>query len=749
MTDQNDDNTHIHLVLAKETMVQHYRIIEKIGAGGMGEVYLAEDTKLKRNVALKFLPSHMCDDNDCRTRFTREAQAVAKLNHPNIITIYEVSDFNGRPFFAMEHIDGKTVHHYSYQEKLSLKKIVKLILQITEGLAKAHESGITHRDIKSINIMVNKNLQPKILDFGLATIKGDAGLTKAGSTLGTFAYMSPEQAQGKELDHRSDIFSLGVVFYELITRQSPFKSSNDAGTINNVINNAPNSIINFSLEIPQELDEVISKCLQKNPHDRFQETSELVDTLRKVKHSIAKNDNQQPKENDTSIAVLPFANMSADPENEYFADGLTEELLNVLAKNPDLKVTGRTSSFAFKGIQEDLRSIGKKLGVNTILEGSVRKAGNRVRITAQLVKTSDGFHLWSETYDRVIEDIFAVQDEISEAVAKELHITLLGNQKKKIVVNVECYELLLKAKQAIFEMNKSSLLRSIELFQKVIDIEPENTRAWAGIALAYFIQVGYGFDTQESAYQKSKAAGLKALELDNNSVEALEVMSIIRFFLEFHFEEALSLCRKAFELAPYNSQVISTLSLMEGFYGDSKKAIELLNLSIELDPLNTETYSHAGRIYLIHEQYEKSQEGYKKAIQLSPNSTYNYMGLGLAFLLDGKLEKALESVKQEKGLGYINCGLAIVYHAMNNKLESDKALNNLIDVSSNEDSSWAYQIAMVYGYRSEIDDAFKWLDIALSAGDVGIPQTKVLPYFKSLHSDPRWPKLLKLIGFTE
>ena len=216
-------------------MVQHYRIIEKIGAGGMGEVYLAEDTKLKRNVALKFLPSHMCDDNDCRARFTREAQAVAKLNHPNIITIYEVSDLNGRPFFAMEHIDGKTVHHYSYEKKLSLKKIVKLALQITEGLAKAHASGITHRDIKSINIMVDKDLQPKILDFGLAAIKGGEELTKAGSTLGTFAYMSPEQAQGKELDHRSDIFSLGVVFYELITGQSPFKDSNDASTIHNVM----------------------------------------------------------------------------------------------------------------------------------------------------------------------------------------------------------------------------------------------------------------------------------------------------------------------------------------------------------------------------------------------------------------------------------------------------------------------------------------------------------------------------------
>ncbi|MCH7691764.1 MAG: protein kinase, partial [candidate division Zixibacteria bacterium] len=512
----DNDKTQTHVVLSQGTMVEHYRIIEKIGAGGMGEVYLAEDTKLDRKVALKFLPSHIAQDADVRTRFTREAKAVAKLDHPNIVTIHEVGEFNGQPFFAMQFIDGKTLQHYCKEEPLSVSQIVNLIMQISDGLGNAHAAGIIHRDIKSANIIVDQEFRPKILDFGLATVQGGDALTKAGSTLGTVAYMSPEQARGSKVDHRSDLFSLGIVMYELIAGRTPFKRTNDTGTMHAIINENPEPLARYKSDVPPELQRIVTKCLAKNANERYQSTADIAVDLRILDRITASGEHEisgQTAASQTSIAVLPFANMSADPENEYFADGLTEELLNVLAKNPELKVIGRTSSFAFKGKQEDLREIGKKLGVGTILEGSVRKAGNRVRITVQLVKTSDGFHLWSETYDKVLEDIFAVQDEIAGAVANALDVTLLGKSATKQTNNPESYALVLRAKQSAQQMTKSAIGLAANLFQKAIDLDPDNAQAWAGLTQAFVNQAGYGYEDVQEAYRRAKKAAQQALAL--------------------------------------------------------------------------------------------------------------------------------------------------------------------------------------------------------------------------------------------
>lgn len=443
-----DDNTRTHVILTSGTMVDHYRIADKIGAGGMGEVYLAEDTRLNRRVALKFLPAHLAEDADVRARFTREAQAAAKLDHPSIVTIHEVGEHLGRPFFAMQYIDGKTLHEHSQNQSLPVAQIVQLISQVSDGLAKAHTAGVTHRDIKSANIIVDGDLRPKILDFGLATIQGGEMLTKVGSTLGTVAYMSPEQATGREVDHRSDLFSLGVVLYELIAGRTPFKRNNDAATLHAIVSETPEPLARYKSDVAPELQRIVSKTLAKNPAERYQSASDLSADLKTVLRAAETGEYRTTGKvalSRPSIAVLPFTNMSADPENEYFSDGLTEELLNVLAKNSELKVTGRTSSFAFKGKQEDLRGIGQKLGVETLLEGSVRKSGNRVRITAQLVSVADGFHLWSETYDRVLDDIFAVQDDIAKAVSKAMHVTLVGVVEEKRTVNPESYALILRS----------------------------------------------------------------------------------------------------------------------------------------------------------------------------------------------------------------------------------------------------------------------------------------------------------------
>ncbi|MEE8405486.1 MAG: protein kinase [candidate division Zixibacteria bacterium] len=746
----NDDNTRTHIVLSQGTMVEHYRIVEKIGAGGMGEVFLAEDTKLDRKVALKFLPSHIAQDAEVRTRFTREAKAVAKLDHPNIVTIHEVSEFNGRPFLAMQYIDGKTLQHYCDDGSLSISKIVGLVIQISDGLAKAHTVGITHRDIKSANIIVDSEFRPKILDFGLATVQGGEAITKAGSTLGTIAYMSPEQSRGSKVDHRSDLFSLGVVTYELLTGRTPFKRRNETGTMHAIINESPEPLERYKSDVPTELQRIVTKCLAKNANERYQSAADLAADLRVLERTATSGEHEtssQTSSSQPSIALLPFANMSADPENEYFADGLTEELLNVLAKNPELKVIGRTSSFAFKGKQEDLREIGQKLGVGTILEGSVRKAGNRVRITVQLVKTSDGFHLWSETYDKVLEDIFAVQDEIASAVAKALHVTLLGKSPEKQINSPESYALLLQGQQAMLKWNKESALEAIVLYQKAIEIEPDNARAWAGIARVYAQQASYGYDDSQTAYRKAKDAALRALELDANLAEAYEVMGIIRWGLELHFDEADSAFRKAYELAPNNTSVVSTLSAFLGTMGNFEESLSMSKLAVELDPLNPETHVNHGRILFHKGQFGEARVEIQKALELSPEMTSLYGFLGWTYLLQEKFDEALSAIEKEKAPGYKNCVLAKVYHAMGEKQNSDKALEFLLSMS--DKNSWAIQIALVYSYRNECDDAFKWLEVARTSRDAGIPIIKVSPFFENLHDDPRWPVMLKKIGFPD
>ena len=744
MTEHNDDQTHIHVVLAKDTMVHHYRILEKIGAGGMGEVYLAQDTKLDRQVALKFLPSHLSSDNDLRSRFTREAQAVAKIHHPNIITIYEVSEFNGRPFFAMQYIQGKTVHHYCHEEKLPLLKIIDLVSHIAKGLDKAHSAGIIHRDIKSNNIVLDDDFRPKILDFGLATMQGGEMLTKAGTTLGTLAYMSPEQARGEEVDHRTDIFSLGVVLFELISGNSPFKGTNDAATLHNVMNKVPESLITINPDVTHQLEEIIIKSLEKDKDNRYQSAIKFAEDLEKVKVELSK---QKSKDStDTSIAVLPFANMSADPENEYFADGLTEELLNVLAKNPDLKVTGRTSSFAFKGKQEDLRGIGKKLGVATILEGSVRKSGNRVRITAQLVKTSDGFHLWSETYDRVIEDIFAVQDEISEAVAKELHVTLVGEPKDKLAVNPQSYEYFLKAQQTMITWSPDAAILAIELYKKSIELDPTSAKAWAGIARVYFIQCAYGFDDHNKTYRLAKESVMKALELDDQSADAYEVLGWIRVSLEYHFDEAMSSIEKAYKIAPNNCKIVTSYGSFLGVFGELEKAHDLILKALELDPLNPEVHLSLGRVLSTMNEYEKAMTSFKKGLELSKGMAGVYAWLsGINFWMEN-FEKSLEYAELEISEGHRLQALAIAYHGLGMKEKSDEAIEKLKNLSNSD--AWAFQFALIHGARKEVDESFKWLEIAYRDRDAGLPQMKFANFLEPLHADPRWPKLLKKVGFN-
>jgi serine/threonine protein kinase len=541
-------------------MISHYKIIEKIGAGGMGDVYLAEDTELNRKVALKFLPPHLCQDEACRARFKREAQAAAVLEHPNIVTIHEVSEYQGRPYIVMQYVEGKSLRDIIREKELPLDEIIVLAIQVCEGLSKAHEAGVIHRDIKPSNICIGSDGRPKLLDFGLAAVQGSEHLTKTGSTLGTMQYMSPEQVQGKEVDHRSDLFSLGVVIYELITGRTPFARDNDMATGQAILIATPEPLVKYRANIPDELQRTVSKLLEKDPSMRYQTAAGIISDLRRliapIQSSIAVTPARRPRrwslwisvgaaaiiaivswysfwpkyqaaesKGGKTLAVLPFENLGAE-EDEYFADGITDEITARLASIPALRVTSRTSSMQYKQTDKSLKQIGKELGVDYVLEGTIRwdKSGDthRVRIIPQLIRVSDDSHVWADTYERALTKIFDVQANIASRIAEALDITLLGSEQQAIEAeptqNIEAYHYYLRGLE-YWNNRAGGAGQAISALEKAVELDSSFFQAYALMARLFgFQQINYLCATEQCCQQARNAAE-KAFHLADGHVE--------------------------------------------------------------------------------------------------------------------------------------------------------------------------------------------------------------------------------------
>ncbi len=779
----DDDKTRAVTVLSKGTIINHYLIIEKIGAGGMGEVYLAEDTELNRKVALKFLPLHLCQEADCRTRFKREAQAAAKLNHPNIVTIYEVSEFNGRPFFAMEHVAGQSLRELIKGKELPIERVIELAIQICEGLHKAHQSGIVHRDVKPANILIDADGRAKILDFGLATVQGCDHLTKTGSTLGTIGYMSPEQVRGEQVDHRTDIFSHGVVLYELIAGRQPFRGDNDTATSRNIIDQEPEPLARYKVDVPAELQRIVSKALAKDTDLRYQHADEMLADLRAILQMA--NPAARSKKPTTklilvgggmliiaavvfgyfqllpkpasgilkSIAVLPFEDMSPLKDQEYFCDGMTEELIGRLSNIRDLRVPSRTSVFLFKGRTFDIREIGDKLKVQAVLEGSIRKSGNQLRITTQLINVADGYHLWSETYDRELKEVFAIQDEISSAIAGKLRLTLLGEERAKLTkrptTDIEAYNSYLLGWYFLNKFTDDNFRKAIVHFEQAISRDSNFALAYVGKAICYndlFLDM---FTSRGDCYDQAKAAAAKAVELGEDIGEAHSALGRVKLFFEWDLSGAEKEFKRSIELSPESRECHNAYSMYLCIAGKFEEAIAGFKRASELDPADPSMSFMLGDWgYVIAGRYHDAIIQNQKTLQMDPHYYNSQLSLAYCSALNGQFTESVslaDSLIAADSTRANHPYLIWVYAVSGKEEKARHLLSRLLEIRAQRYVD-AYMIAVIYAGLGDTNKAFEWLAKGYEERSSQMIFLKHDAMFGSLRSDHRFKELIRKIG---
>jgi serine/threonine protein kinase/tetratricopeptide (TPR) repeat protein len=736
--------------------ILHYKILAKIGEGGMGMVYKAEDTKLKRIVALKFLPKELMRDKEAKERFVQEAQAAAALDHPNICTIYEINESEGQIFIAMAYVEGQSLKEKLTSGPVELKDVLDIAIHTAEGLKEAHESGIIHRDIKPANIMLTKKGQAKIMDFGLAKLSWGVDLTKTATIMGTVAYMSPEQASGQKTDHRTDIWSLGCVLYEILVGERPFESTHDQAAIYSILNEEPEPIASLRKDLPVGFEMILHTCLQKDPRNRYRNMDDLISDLRSIdledKTQVLKT--VPTKEEPPSIAVLPFVNMSADPENEYFSDGLSEAILNSLTKIKDFKVVARTSAFSFKGKDVDIREIGKQLDVNKVLEGSVQKAGNRLRITAQLINVADGYHLWSERFDRKIDDVFAIQDEISLAIVDNLKINLLKGEKTKLIKrhtnDPEAYNFYLKGRYFYNKRTEEDTKRSIEYFEQALAKDSGFALAYAGLADAYSNFGFYHWMSYEEAHSKAKELALKGLEVDDSVGETHTAYANCILWFEFKWVEAEKEYKKAIELSPSDVEAHHMYAHLLECSGRFDEAIAEMGKALELEPLLIILNNCMANILFFSGDYDGAIGMFQRTVEMDPNFPLQYLWLGRTYLQVGELEKAIESFEKGTQFPSVNAnvlgGLGLAYALSGREKDARRVLDQLHELSKKRTID-PYFIAYVHMGLGEIDRTFESLNKCFEVGDMYVTYLPIDPTFADLHGDPRFKALMEKLGF--
>jgi serine/threonine protein kinase/Flp pilus assembly protein TadD len=648
--------------------VSHYRILEKLGEGGMGIVYKAEDTKLKRTVALKFLPSGLTRDPQAKERFLHEAQAAAALEHQHICNIYEIDETEDQIFIVMSCFEGQTLKEKIESGPLKIDEALKIAIQAVEGLQAAHEKEIVHRDIKSENIMINEKGQVKIMDFGLAKLKGQTKLTKEGTTLGTTAYMSPEQARGVDVDHRTDIWSLGVVLYEMIAGQLPFRGEYEAAVLYSIMNEQPEPLTALRTGVPMELERIVNKNLAKDPSERYQGAADLlvdIKVLKKDLDSEAKSGlppSPVTESKRKKIVVIPFENLGP-PEDKYFADGMTEEITSRLAAVSGLGVISRTSAVQYDRKGKTMAQIGEALGVDYVLEGTVRwdrgsGEKSRVRVTPQLISVSDDTHLWSERYDRVLEDIFEVQSEIAKHVIHHLDITLLEPEQRTLKTrpteNLEAYNAYLRGIEYVRrpDYEEESFQMALHMFQRAVQLDPGFTLAFVELSKVHSEIYDMGYDHTNERISKAKAAVDRALQLQPGLPEVHMALGYYHYRCHKAFQQALeefSIARKGL---PNETCILEAVSYIQRRQGRFHEAINSMKSAIDLSPRNAKFAYEIAVTNSLSRKYSQAELYLDRSISLAPDQIYAYLTKAVNYWCWkgdlGKARATLERIPQKK-----------------------------------------------------------------------------------------------------
>jgi serine/threonine protein kinase/Flp pilus assembly protein TadD len=732
--------------LATSTRLGPYEVLSQLGAGGMGEVYRARDTRLERDVAVKVLPERLARDTTALARFQREARAVAALSHPNIVAVFDIGSEHDTTFVVMELLEGETLGRLLKRSTLDWRGALTIGTAAADGLAAAHAKGIIHRDIKPENIYLTTGGGVKILDFGLARLEkashAPAGVsatvtfeTQHGALLGTISYMSPEQVRGHPADARSDVFAFGCLLYEMVTGKRPFEGDTTADVMAAVLHNSPELLSESGRARPAALDRIIARCLEKDAAKRFQSGAELAAALKSVGHDAALQDSGRQHAGDTlvdpgaasrprqgpSVAVLPFVNMSSDAENEYFSDGLAEELINVLSKVEGLRVASRTSSFAFKGKNEDVRRLGEQLNVRTVLQGSVRKSGNRLRITAQLGNVADGFQLWSETYNRQLEDVFAIQDEIAQSISKALRVILTEKdqqamERRRATSDVRAYEYYLRGLQFFHQFRRKSLEAAVEMFARAIEIDPAYARAHAGLADCYSSLYSY-WNLRGDTLAKADAASQKALELDPWLAEAHTArgvtLAILKRYAEARaeFETAIRLDGHLFEARYFYGRACMS-------EGRLAEAARLFEEAAQLRPEDYQSLLLGAGVLAGLGRKPESEAAYRRGLHAAEEHLRLYPDGSRALCLGATAWCQLGD--RERALDWARRAIAV---------DADEPMT-------------LYNIACVQALLGQTEEALDTLTRAVERGYTNKEWIQNDADFASLHKHPRFEALL-------
>jgi len=759
----------------------HYRILEKIGAGGMGVVYRAHDERLERDVALKVLPAGTLADEAARQRFHKEALALSKLNHPNIATIHDFDTQDGVDFLVMEHIPGITLNEKLMQGPLGEKEIARMGMQMAEGLAAAHEQGVIHRDLKPGNLRVTPDARLKILDFGLAKLvrpmnetAPPRSLTETEARAGTPLYMAPEQQRGEKADSRTDIYAAGLVLLQMATGELPRVRGRALGG-----------------KVSPGLERIVTKCLEDDPELRYQSAKELLVDLRRLgapapprrlsrravlvataalaalvvlvglnvgglRDQLARLMGIAGPPRIQSLAVLPLENLSGDPEQEYFADGMTEAVITDLSKISALKVISRTSVMQYKGVKKPLPEIARELHVDAVVEGSVLRAGDRVRITAQLIHAPTDTHLWAESYERDLRDVLALQSEVARAIATEIQVKLTPQEQTRLAsarpVNPEAHEAYLLGRFYWNTRTQEGLEKALAYFQQALEKDPHYAPVYAGIADYYSILPFYSRSSPKEVFPKAKAAALKALEIDNTLAEAHAALAYTMAYYDWDWAGAEREFKRAIELNPNSNTVHQAYSRLLSVTGRLDEAMAEMRRAQELDPLSLLPTGNLAMLAYFGGRYDRAIAQLQKTLEMDPKFPVAHWGIGLAYEQKGQYERAIAAFEKAKAIApdslNTKASLGHAYALQGKRREAEKIIAELKDQSKQKYVS-SYQVAVIYAGLGERDRALEWLEKAYEERSTLLAYFEMDPRLDPLRGEPRFQALLRRMNFPE